>query len=300
MHSTLLIFLDGIGIGENNPDKNIFVKQDFKFYKEYFGQTPHLDNQKFSVNDSYFFPSDACMGVDGLPQSGTGQASIFGGFNAPKHVGFHFGPFPHSTTVPVLKEKNIFIEFKNLGLNPVFANAYPKVFFDYIRSGRKRLSVTSLSCLISDVKLKSATDLRSAKAISAEIDNKRWVDKLNYNLPIIKPSTAAKRLFKLCKNHELVVYEFFLSDHFGHGRNLDIKDHVLNTLDEFLFFILTNLPNNVSLVICSDHGNLEDNSVKTHTRNPAITITSGKNSKSLSKKIKSLKGIKPAILEMYR
>lgn len=52
------------------------------------------------------------MGVDGLPQSGTGQVSIFAGINAPKIVGYHFGPFPHSKTVAALKEKTYLKNFK--------------------------------------------------------------------------------------------------------------------------------------------------------------------------------------------
>ena len=60
-----------------------------------------------------------------------------------------------------------------------------------------------------------------------------------------------------------------------------------------------NFDKNTSLIICSDHGNLEDISVKSHTRNPALTITAGKNAEQLSKKIKKLYHIKKEILEMY-
>lgn len=299
MHNTLLIFLDGVGIGENNPSKNIFFRKDFKTFSNYFHDIPHLKNQRITVNGTYLFPVDANMGIDGLPQSGTGQVSIFAGVNAAKIAGYHFGPYPHSKTIPYLKEKNIFTEFKNRGMKVSFANAYPKIFFDYIRSGRKRLSSTSLSCLMSGVKLNTPTDLRRGKALAAEITNFRWVEKLNYNLPVIKAETAAKRLIKLASQNHFTLYEYFLTDHFGHGRNPEIMEYSLNVLDKFIFYILTNLPENMSLVVCSDHGNIEDLSVKSHTRNPALTITSGKNAKKLSGKIKKLYHIKKAILEMY-
>ena len=299
MHSTLLIFIDGLGIGKNDPAVNPFFQKKFKIFSEYFAEIPHLQKQKLKTNKAYLFPVDANMGVEGLPQSGTGQVSIFAGINAPQIVGYHFGPYPHSKTIPLLKEKNIFAEFKRKGMKVCFANAYPKIFFDYIKSGRKRLSATSLSCLLSDVKLNTPTNLRKGNALAAEITNFRWVEKLNYNLPVIKPQTAANRLLKLASQNHFTLYEYFLTDHFGHGRNPEIMDYSLNVLDEFLFHILTNLQKDTTLVICSDHGNLEDISVKSHTRNPALTITAGMNAENLSKKIKKLYHIKKEILEMY-
>ena len=52
-----------------------------------------------------------------------------------------------------------------------------------------------------------------------------------------------------------------------------------------------------TLVICSDHGNLEDLSVKTHTLNPSLTIAAGKNSEDIFRSVKSIIDIKPAIIK---
>lgn len=300
VHSTILIFIDGIGIGEPDPEKNTFFKYNFKFLNEIFGGIPSLEKQYWESENSFLFPTDACLGIPGFPQSGTGQTSIFAGINAPKLAGIHHGPHPHSATVEALREKNIFKEFKDRNLKVTFANAYPKIFFDYINSGKKRLSATSLSCLMSGVKLKSPTDLRRGKALSAEIDNFRWVKSLNYNLPIIKPETAARRLFRLAEKKHFTLFEYFLTDHFGHGRNKELMDYSLKILDDFLFYILKNIEDRFTLIICSDHGNLEDVSVKSHTRNPALTISAGKSAKELSKKIKNISQIKGAILDLYK
>jgi 2,3-bisphosphoglycerate-independent phosphoglycerate mutase len=299
MHSTLMIFIDGVGIGENDASKNPFFNGSLNFTEKIFGSSPHLGNQFLHSNNKYLFPVDACMGVKDLPQSGTGQASIFCGVNAPKINDQHFGPYPPAALKQTLEEKNIFREFLNLGLNVEFVNAYPKIFFDYINSGRKRLSATSLSCLLSGVKLKNSTDLRKGKALSAEIDNSRWVKKLNYTHSIIKPETAAKRLFRIAEKNQFTLFEYFLTDHIGHGRIKEEADYTLEVLNKFLIYVLTNIPENITLIICSDHGNIEDMSVKMHTRNPAIGITAGKNAKELSKKIKALNDIQPAILGYY-
>ncbi|MFA3782052.1 metalloenzyme [Melioribacteraceae bacterium 4301-Me] len=295
----LMIFLDGVGIGSSNSQNNPFFKYHFKFLKDYFGEIPHLKRQHISKNNAFIFPVDACLGVPGIPLSGTGQTSIFCGVNAPKLIGKHFGPFPYSTLIPVIKEKNIFKAFIQKKLKADFVNAYPKIFFDYINKGKKRLSVTSLSCLLSGIKLKGVTEVRRGKALTAEIDNRRWVEKLNYNLPIIKPKTAAQRLLKLALINNFTLFEYFLTDHLGHGRISSEFEYVIQTLDDFLFFLLNNLPPNLTLIICSDHGNFEDLSTKSHTLNPALTITAGKHAAYLSKKIKKLYHIKKAIMDIY-
>lgn len=293
-----MLFVDGVGIGENDPSKNIFFQNEFTFIKNNFSSIPHLENQFIEQKDKYIFPVDACLGMEGLPQSGTGQTSIFTGINAPQFIGKHFGPYPYSTLVPEIKEKNILKSLKQKGKSVVFANAYPKIFFDYINSGKKRLSVTSLSCLLSDIKLKNPTDLRRGKALSAEIDNYRWVEKLNYQIPVIKPETAAKRLLKLSSENDFTLFEYFYTDHFGHGRYPEIKDHTLKTFNSFLNFLFKNIPSNTTLYFCSDHGNIEDLSTKSHTRNPSLSISIGAHSKFLRDNIKDLTHIKPAIMEL--
>ena len=299
MHSTLVIFLDGVGIGEDNPLTNPFFKYNFNTFIELFGSIPHLDNQTLTRDGRYLFPSDALMGVPDLPLSGTGQTSIFCGINASRILGNHFGPFPHSSLVPIIREQNIFKAFKRKKMKVTFANAYPKVFFDYIESGKKRLSVTSLSCQLSDVPLKTATDLRNGNALSAEIDNDGWVNKLGYSLPIIKPETAAKRLWKISTENHFTLFEHFLTDHLGHGRNKETIEDRLAVLDKFLYSVITNIPEKCSLLVCSDHGNLENTSIKTHTLNPALTITAGEHAEKLKNRITNLSHIKDAILELY-
>ncbi len=300
LQSTILIFLDGVGIGVADPSVNPFFKYNFSIFSRLFNNTPHLENQTIIKDGRYIFPTDAVMDVPELPQSGTGQTSIFCGVNAQRILGHHFGPFPHSSLLPLIREMNIFKAFKDKNMEVVFANAYPQIFFDYINSGKKRLTVTSLSCLLSDVKLKNATNLRNGDALSAEITNERWVNELKYSLPIIKPKTAAKRLLKLSEKNHFTLFEYFLTDHLGHGRKKETMEERLMVLDEFLLYIMENLSEDTTLLICSDHGNIEDISIKSHTLNPALTISAGKYAEQLYKKITNLSHIKNAILELYK
>lgn len=299
-HSTLMIFIDGVGIGKPDPEINPFFKLGFRTFTDIFGSMPHLENQWLHSREGiYLFPADACLRVEGLPQSGTGQTSIFCGVNAPEILGRHFGPYPYSTLIPIIKEKNIFREFLDQKRSVYFVNAYPKIFFDYVASGKQRLSATTLCCRLSGVRLNDYDDLLNGRALSAEIDNSRWVHRLGYELPEIEPENAAERLIDLARMHSFTLFEYFLTDHLGHGRNADTFEETIATLDRFLLHILKNIKNDLTLVICSDHGNLEDISVKTHTLNPALTITAGRYAEELSTKIKDLTDIKPAILGLY-
>jgi 2,3-bisphosphoglycerate-independent phosphoglycerate mutase len=296
MNPVLMVFLDGVGIGKEDQ-YNPFFKYGFRTFEHFFGGIPSLDNHTLTGTDKFLFPADPLLGVPGLPLSGTGQVSILCGINAPLYVGKHFGPFPYSTTIPIIKEHNIFHTLKSKGYPVAFANAYPPVFFDYIRSGKQRLSTTSLSCLLSDVKLNTIGDLKRGNAVTAEISNERWNLKLGYSLPVIKPSTAANRLLKIAGKNAFTLYEFYLTDHIGHGRYEGDVPKMIRLLDDFLFHILENMDyQNMTLIICSDHGNFEDLSIKMHTYNPSLAVTAGLHSKEIYNSLKDISQIKDAIL----
>jgi hypothetical protein len=200
--------------------------------------------------------------------------------------------------VSVIKEKNIFNEFIVRGKKPYFINAYPSVFFDYIRSGKQRLSVTTLSCRLTGMRLNDFTDVINGDALTAEITNERWNSKLGYNLEVIAPEAAGRRLLRISERYDFTAFEYFLTDHLGHGRYEESVESTLHTLDLFLYTIISELPPETNLLICSDHGNIEDLSIKTHTFNSALTIAAGKNAEVMFREIKDLTNIKPVILEL--
>ena len=296
-----MVFVDGVGIGKKDYQLNPFFKYGFKTFEKIFGEIPSLENQKLTNGTHYLFPTDANLGVEGLPQSGTGQASLFCGFNAPKFVGKHYGPYPFTTTIPILEKESLLIHFRNKSGGSYFANAYPKVFFDYISSGRSRLSVTTLTCKLTGIRLNRVSDVKAGKALTAELTNERWNNRLGYNLKVIKPKTAARRLLRIAENYKFTLYEYYLSDHIGHLRLANEFEKIFSELDEFLFTLLDEVnQNKMTMIICSDHGNLEDISVKTHTRNPALTITAGKSGKEIAGTVKDITQIKNAIIKFCK
>jgi phosphopentomutase len=301
LDSILLVFIDGLGIGKNNPDCNPFVKYGFNTFTTHFNSIPTLDNQYLAGNKKFLFPVDANLGILGLPQSGTGQASLFCGYNAAQQAGMHYGPFPHTSTLKMVNEKHLLNYYSNNRGGSYFANAYPKPFFDYLKSGKTRLGVTATHIKLNGKKFNTISDVRKGKALTAEIINNRWNEKLNYTLPLIQAQTAARRLLRISAKYKFTQYEFYLLDHLGHLRIKNEFKQIFNCLDLFLFTILSEFnEKKLTIVICSDHGNFEDLSQKMHTRNPALTITAGKYAEELFTSIKSLPDIKPQIIKYCR
>jgi 2,3-bisphosphoglycerate-independent phosphoglycerate mutase len=70
----------------------------------------------------------------------------------------------------------------------------------------------------------------------------------------------------------------------------------LERLDAFLSGIVASLPEDMLLLMVSDHGNIED--VRTgHTRNPAVGLVVGPAHVELSRRLRTLTDITPSILD---
>ncbi len=297
----LFLFLDGVGIGEQDPDVNPFFSTDLKYLKRTFGGVPSSKNCHLENESAFVLPCDALLGVEGLPQSGTGQVTLFTGTNAAEIIGMHFGPYPHSQTRPLLEEKNIFKVLKNIGANVHFANAFPRQFFEYVESGQRRLSATTLSCMMSGVPLCTADSLRNGEGISADITAERWSSDMGYS--DIKPAKAfdaGKALKRISEKHDFTMFEFFLTDKAGHSKDMLMAKKVLETFDEFFGGIVEGGLNNLTILISSDHGNVEDISVKTHTLNPSFTAVAGQEAEFFKGKLDSIADVTPAVVELFK
>ena len=138
-------------------------------------------------------------------------------------------------------------------------------------------------------------------AIAADITNEHWV-KLGFgDVPVISPAQAGERLVSILGDYDFVLYEYFYTDHAGHSQSMENAVGVLQTLDGFLGGILSALdPNSDLLLVTSDHGNIEDLSTKTHTRNPVPLIAVGARRDFVTSRCKNLTHVTPAIVELLK
>ncbi len=296
----VFLFLDGVGIGKADAAVNPFFHARLPHLRSLLGgELPHLGLRRISSNVAELVPLNATLRVSGLPQSGTGQATLFTGVNAAKLIGRHFGPHPATTLHPLIDERNIFRQVKSHGRSVCFANAFPKQFFDYVEAGNRRLSVTSLACRYAGVDLLRADALSRDEAVSADITRARWPGLGYPDLPVIVPRDAGRHLWRIALQHSFTLFEYWLTDFAGHGRDMATAVEILERFDGLLGGLLEDFdPKGFTLLLTSDHGNIEDLSTKTHTRNPVPCILAGRKRGELSKILKSLTHVTPALLAL--
>jgi 2,3-bisphosphoglycerate-independent phosphoglycerate mutase len=216
---------------------------------------------------------DACLGVPGLPQSATGQTALFTGVNAPALVGDHITAYPTGLLREIIAEHSVLKRVAEAGGRVLFANAHSERFWQMIDEGKRRLGASTLTALAAGAPIPTLTDLVEGRAVLWDITHEIASSYLGYELPQVSPEEAGARLASLSAEYDLVLYETFLPDLAGHRRIG--AERVLQMLDAFLGAVMVHLPADTTLVICSDHGNLEDASTKTHTTNPVPLLAVG-------------------------
>jgi 2,3-bisphosphoglycerate-independent phosphoglycerate mutase len=302
----LMLFIDGVGIGRRDPSVNpLFLAQLPAFRSLCGGDLPSLRRNRFVSAKATVLPLDATLGVPGLPQSGTGQTALFTGVNGARIVGRHFGPYPYSSLRPIIAEANILRRLNALGLRPCFANAFPERFFRYMENHETRLTVTTRSSLSSGIPLRTAESLARGEAVSADITGEGWRNLGHPEIPVIDPAEAGRCLVRLLEQFDFVLFEYWHTDRAGHSRNLHQAVEVIERFDRMLGGILAAMDfGHALLLVTSDHGNVEDLSVKTHTRNPVPLVLAGLHHSRFAGRLSrhskpDLTHVVPAILDQF-
>lgn len=285
------IFLDGVGIGSDDSTINPFAALPSDIFSTDVSQTTRV---RF---DGVAIPTDATLEVPGIPQSATGQTALFTGVNAAKQLGNHVSGFATPTLIEILRWESVFIKALQMGKTTAFANAYGRDFFQLSEKMRVRItSVTTAATMTAGLPFLLAEDILSGKSLSHDFTN-RALNKRGYDLPIFSPEFAGKQLALLSQAYDFCLYEYFLTDRAGHLGDMQLAITEAEKLERFLVSILehTDLRSTVVL-LCSDHGNMEDMRMITHTLNPVPTIVWGNVPDEVAEKIRSLTDVTPYIL----
>lgn len=295
------MFIDGVGLGPATP-RNPLAEAYPGLSRLAGGQRWTREARAIRGANHVFHGIDANLGVDGLPQSGTGQATLFTGVNCAQLAGRHYGPFPHSATRETIANENIFSRVARLlptSVEPAaFANAYPARFFEHV-SRRSRWTVTTRACLDAGVRIRRAEDVVAGVAIAADITGGGWPQP-DPPIDVISEDEAARRLLALSRQYAFTLFEYYLTDKAGHARDLKMARNVLASVDRLLSGILDAMDPTVDLlVVTSDHGNIEDLGSRSHTRNPVPLAAVGEGARYLSD-VEDLTGVTPALLRGLR
>ena len=243
-------------------------------------------------------PIDACLGVEGFPQSATGQATMFTGVNCAAALGRHCEGFPGAELRRIVEDDNLFIELKKCNKRVRFADAYLVDSVEEVRARRFK-SVTTVMALTVPESVSVAEDLMEDRALMQDLTRETIQDRYP-DIPVIAPQRAAEHLFRLALINDFTLYEFFQTDVSGHSMDYARACAVLRVYDRFLSALvrLTEAAG-ITLVMTSDHGNIEAMNERGHTLNPVPFIAFGPGEGWIRDRVNSLVDVTPALIEAF-
>ena len=249
----------------------------------------------FRLFERHAKPIDACLGVEGVPQSATGQATMFTGVNCPKAVGRHCEGFPPIAVRKIVEADNLFLQLKKRGKKVRFANAY---LIDDVQelADRRFKSVTSVMALTVPETIATVGDLVRGEAVLQDLTRETIQDRYP-DVATISPQRAAEHLFALARKFDFTLFEFFQTDVVGHSMDYARACAVLRVYDRFLSALAMYADAaQLTIVLTSDHGNIEEMLSRSHTRNAIPFIAYGPKGEFLRSRVESLSDVTPALL----
>jgi hypothetical protein len=294
----LFIFLDGIGLGQNNLETNPFSRARMPNLSRLLnGRALIIESAPFHGEHASLIAVDPNVGVSGLPQSATGQAILLTGKNIPAELGYHYGPKPNPEVAAYLKEDTLFSNFSKAGKKTALLNAYPPRYFDGIDSGKRLYSSIPLAVTNAGIPLFRHDDLFAGRALSADFTGEGWRTMLGFiDAPVLDAEQAGRKLAAVARDYDFSLFEYWASDYAGHGQEMDTAVRLMETFDGVLGGVVEEWKDGLILVT-SDHGNMEDLSTRRHTDAPVPALVIGDKTAraEFTRDMKHLTDIAPAI-----
>ena len=272
MDKLILFFIDGIGLAP--PSEYNRISRLFRRETGGHGLVP-VDGA-ILTDTSVLRPLDACLGVEGIPQSATGQTTLFTGVNAPRFLGYHLTAFPSEPLLPLFEEKSIMKVLADRGVRVTSANMYSREFFEEReKSPGNRFPASTLTIKASGAPFRMIEEYRAGKAVFADITNELII-KRGYELEPVEPELAAERTLAILAEQDFLFFEYFMTDHYGHKRDRENLDRCVDVLGRYVTALTQGMDlEREALLIVSDHGNSEDISSGGHTLNPVPGLLIG-------------------------
>lgn len=270
-----LLFIDGVGIGARDPARNPLARGEYLI--------SHFDDGTGTAlpHGGRFKAVDPTFGVEGRPQSASNQTSLLTGQPAPKLLGQHLMGYPDEDLRAIITEHSIVKTLIARGRTAAFANAYPAGFLDHVQlermpsatsdlpgplpsSRRIGASAGPLAFAAGGVPIRTFDDVRRGKGLTHDIDG-RLAQQRFKDLPLRTPNEAAAVFWALSR--DFTHFEHYLADEAGHHRDAASAEAAISTFDAFARAVIDQRPADAQVLVTSDHGNVEDLSTRSHTRN---------------------------------
>ena len=302
----LFIFLDGIGLGENNPDHNPLARAKMPNLNQLLESRALLkESTPFHGERASLLAVDPRVGVAGSPQSATGQAILVTGKNIPAEIGYHYGPKPNPEVAAHLRNGTLFSRCVEAGKKTALLNAYPPRYFDGIDSGKRIYSSIPMAVTNAGLPLFTDQDLFHGRALSADFTGNGWRAMLGFpDAPLMDPQQAGRKLVSLAMEYDFSLFEYWASDYAGHKQQMEKAIELMETFDAVLGGLVHamsdsdgKMKDELLVLVTSDHGNMEDLSTRKHTNAdvPALVIGEKNARDEFTRGMKELTDIAPAI-----
>jgi len=288
--SVVLFFIDGLGIGTRGPFNPLDNLKDAAPLAVFQNEPPQ------PLFDGIVVPTDPRLGVEGRPQSASGQTTILTGVNAPAQLGYHKQGFPNKPLLEIIDAHSIFRQLRDAGVGPVtFANAYTDRFF----TERPRwISATTAAVEAAGMTFRNIEDLKKGAAVFMDFTNRVLIER-GVDVSVRTEEEAAEVLAGIASENRFTLYEYFITDKVGHEQDMPKAKEVLTSLARFIRELLVRLDlKRTTVILTSDHGNIEDLSSRNHTLHDVPTIIWGAKREQIAARIKTLADITPAIVEL--
>jgi 2,3-bisphosphoglycerate-independent phosphoglycerate mutase len=258
----LFLFLDGVGLGADT-NTNPFAPAKTPFLESLLNGKLTKELEPLTSNKLVFRHLEATLGFSGLPQSATGQTTLLTGKNGAEIMQGHYGPYPGPTLKKELDKGTLFSDALKLGKRATLANLYPPGYFRAIETKQQKYNVPVYAAKQAGLELLRIDDYRVGNAISVDMTGE-YLHRHDSTLENVSALEMGKRLARLAGQKDFTFFDLWLTDQAGHRWSLEECTTLVETLDLFVRGVVENLAD-VTLLVTSDHGNLEDKSVKTHT-----------------------------------
>lgn len=265
----------GLGAGEGPEAKdNPLAHAPMPVLSALAGGPFTRERAAIASGDVVFRSLDSTLGVEGLPQSATGQTTLLTGLNAAGAMQRHYGPWPGPTLIALLQDGTLFHDAEARD-GAVLANAYPEDYFAVIDTRRFKPNAPVVAARSAQVELRDMARYRADEAVAADLSGARFA-LTKAGTDAQSPELAAEILAELTRGASLTFFDLWLTDSLGHARNGAEAVKLLARLDALVGGLVQHgAGSEFTLVLTSDHGNLEDLSTKGHTMNPVPLLVLG-------------------------
>lgn len=293
--SVIVCFIDGVGLLPHVAAP--WTTAHLPTLTGLLGDLPH-SNLRIDQPNLYFRAIDATLGVEGLPQSGTGHTSLWTGVNASALLGRHYPAYPAPSQRPMIAEQSLFAKVQQLGRTSLIATVHRDHYWDLVAKREQRATAAALAAQVVDLALPATPEWLAGQAVTWDITGyylQQWGALAG--LPTITAHEAGLRLGRALRLADLVHYECYLPDFVGHRRIVETPEHTLELIDTMLGAIISQMQPGDSLILVSDHGNLEMIAHTSHSRNPVPLLVVGAKAQAAAK-VEDISQITPLILDL--